>query len=58
MLLPCDTSGELRSCTLAKEPTFDLGPDGDLWVTGAGAAGFTSQICSSDLGDTFEHVGF
>lgn len=59
MLPPCDLSGELRSCTLAKEPTFDVGPDGELWVTGAGGVGFTSQIWySPNLGDTFEHVGF
>lgn len=58
-LPPCDLSGDLRSCTLAKEPTFDVGPDDGIWMTGAGAVGFTSQVWySPDLGDTWEHVGF
>lgn len=58
-LPPCDTSGELRSCTLAKEPTFDVGPDGEIWMTGAGAVGLTSQVWySPDLGDTWRHIGF
>jgi hypothetical protein len=58
-LPPCDLSGELRSCTLAKEPTFAVGPGEELWMTGAGAVGTTSQIWySPDLGDSFEHIGF
>ncbi len=53
----CSSPDLSRGCTAAREPTFAVGPSGEIWLTGANGPGGASQLWHSpDLGITWEHV--